>query len=154
MLLLAVEFSGQLPNLSIRNPAREQVAISVISSSDPPEYLAERTRKLLGQTSTVVFIIAHVENIGSYWAATQNIAWPRGPYESTPLISSVFFWSRRRCRRGQGRNHWGSEGPPPPQKKVDGPPQLILMKSVITVTKQTAVYETGYTIRILFCTIT
>ena len=28
------------------------------------------------------------------------------------------------------------------------------MKSVITVTQQTAVHETGYTIRILFCTIT
>jgi len=56
----------------------------------------------------------------------------------------------------QGRNHWGFGGfGTPPQKKknwTDYP--NFLMKSVITVTEQTAIHETGYTIRMMFCTIT
>jgi len=55
--------------------------------------------------------------------------------------------------KNQGRNHWGSGRSGLPKIWTDHP--NFLMKSVmITVTQQTAVHETAYTIRILFCTMT
>jgi len=89
----------------------------------------------------------------------KNMCWNRHiTYTAIQIYGYFTLVGTERCCHGdivisdvvliKGATTKGAGGDP---QKLDGLPPTFLMKSVITVTQQAAVHETGYTIRILFC---